>query len=60
MSELERSQARASRLQRRQEANDALAALRKGDIITITHGRARGLAVVLESAATARPAGHWC
>lgn len=50
VSELERSQARASRLQRRQEANDALAALRKGDIITITHGRRGGLAVVLESA----------
>ncbi|KZS56223.1 DEAD/DEAH box helicase [Mycobacterium ostraviense] len=50
MSEMERSQARASRLQRRQEANDALAALRKGDIITITHGRRGGLAVVLESA----------
>ncbi|KZS80648.1 DEAD/DEAH box helicase [Mycobacterium kansasii] len=50
VSEMERSQARASRLQRRQEANDALAALRKGDIITITHGRRGGLAVVLESA----------
>ncbi|ETW25893.1 DEAD/DEAH box helicase [Mycobacterium gastri] len=50
VSELERSQARASRLQRRQDANDALAALRKGDIITITHGRRGGLAVVLESA----------
>ncbi|ORB37254.1 DEAD/DEAH box helicase [Mycobacterium persicum] len=50
LSDMERSQARASRLQRRQEANDALAALRKGDIITITHGRRGGLAVVLESA----------
>lgn len=50
VSEMERSQARASRLQRRQEATDALAALRKGDIITITHGRRGGLAVVLESA----------
>ncbi len=42
--------ARASRLQRRQAATDALAALRRGDIITITHGRRGGLAVVLESA----------
>jgi len=46
----ERAQARASRLQRRQVANDALAALRRGDIITITHGRRGGLAVVLEAA----------
>ncbi|MGB6206401.1 DEAD/DEAH box helicase [Mycobacterium sp.] len=45
----ERAQARASRLQRRQAANDALAALRRGDIITITHGRRGGLAVVLEA-----------
>jgi ATP-dependent RNA helicase HelY len=45
----ERAQARASRLQRRQAANDALAALRRGDIITIPHGRRGGLAVVLES-----------
>ena len=44
----ERAQARASRLQRRQAANDALAALRRGDIITIPHGRRGGLAVVLE------------
>jgi ATP-dependent RNA helicase HelY len=44
----ERAQARASRLQRRQATNDALAALRRGDIITITHGRRGGLAVVLE------------
>ena len=42
------SQSRASRLQRRQAANDALTALRRGDIITITHGRRSGLAVVLE------------
>jgi ATP-dependent RNA helicase HelY len=48
ISQHERSQARASRLQRRQAANDALAALRRGDIITITHGRRGGLAVVLE------------
>ncbi len=45
----ERAQARASRLHRRQAANDALAALRRGDIITITHGRRGGLAVVLEA-----------
>ena len=50
VSEMERAQARASRLQRRQAASDALAALRRGDIITITHGRRGGLAVVLESA----------
>jgi ATP-dependent RNA helicase HelY len=50
VSELERAQARASRMQRRQAASDALAALRRGDIITITHGRRGGLAVVLESA----------
>ncbi len=49
ISERERAQARASRLQRRQAANDALASLRRGDIITITHGRRGGLAVVLES-----------
>lgn len=49
VSELERAAARASRLQRRQTANDALAALRRGDIITITHGRRGGLAVVLEA-----------
>jgi ATP-dependent RNA helicase HelY len=48
ISQQERAQARASRLQRRQAANDALAALRRGDIITITHGRRGGLAVVLE------------
>ncbi|OMC52685.1 DEAD/DEAH box helicase [Mycobacterium sp. IS-836] len=50
ISELERAQSRASRLQRRQAASDALAALRRGDIISITHGRRGGLAVVLESA----------
>ncbi len=50
VSDMERSQARASRLQRRQAASDALAALRRGDIINITHGRRGGLAVVLESA----------
>ncbi|MDY6998194.1 MAG: RNA helicase [Actinomycetota bacterium] len=46
----ERAQSRASRLQRRQAANDALNALRRGDIIAITHGRRTGLAVVLEPA----------
>ncbi len=50
ISELERAQSRASRLHRRQAASDALAALRRGDIINITHGRRGGLAVVLESA----------
>jgi ATP-dependent RNA helicase HelY len=50
VSDMEKSQARASRLQRREAAGDALAALRPGDIITITHGRRGGLAVVLESA----------
>jgi len=48
ITELERAQARSSRLQRRKAANDALAALRRGDIISITHGRRGGLAVVLE------------
>jgi ATP-dependent RNA helicase HelY len=49
ISERERAQSRASRLQRRKAANDALAALRRGDIITITHGRRGGLAVVLDA-----------
>ncbi|WP_293310468.1 RNA helicase [Mycolicibacterium sp.] len=48
--ERERSQSRASRLQRRAAAGEALAALRRGDIINITHGRRGGLAVVLEPA----------
>jgi ATP-dependent RNA helicase HelY len=48
IAERERTQARASRLQRRKAANDALAGLRRGDVITITHGRRGGLAVVLE------------
>lgn len=50
VSERERAQSRASRLQRRKAANDALTALRRGDIISITHGRRGGLAVVLEPA----------
>ncbi len=49
ISERERAQSRASRLQRRKAANDSLAALRRGDIITITHGRRGGLAVVLDA-----------
>jgi ATP-dependent RNA helicase HelY len=48
ISERERAQARSSRLQRRRAATDALAGLRRGDIITITQGRRGGLAVVLE------------
>lgn len=50
IAERERTQSRASRLQRRQAANDALVALRRGDIITIGQGRRGGLAVVLEPA----------
>ena len=50
ISERERAQSRASRLQRRKAANDALASLRRGDIITITQGRRGGLAVVLDPA----------
>jgi ATP-dependent RNA helicase HelY len=50
ISEKERAQARSSRLQRRKAATDALASLRRGDIINITRGRRGGLAVVLESA----------
>lgn len=50
ISQRERAQSRASRLQRRQAANDALNALRRGDIITIAHGRRSGVAVVLEPA----------
>lgn len=50
IAEMERAQSFVFRLQRKQAANDVLAALRRGDIITITHGRHGGLAVVLESA----------
>jgi ATP-dependent RNA helicase HelY len=50
ISERERAQSRASRLQRRQVTADALAALRRGDIININQGRRGGLAVVLEPA----------
>jgi len=47
--ERERAQSRVSRLARRREASDALGALRRGDIISITHGRRAGLAVVLDA-----------
>ncbi|HET6734863.1 DEAD/DEAH box helicase [Mycobacterium sp.] len=50
ISERERAQSRASRVQRRKATNDALGSLRRGDIIMITHGRRGGLAVVLEPA----------
>ncbi|BBY61084.1 DEAD/DEAH box helicase [Mycolicibacterium sarraceniae] len=50
ISERERAQSRASRLQRRAATADALAALRRGDIININQGRRGGLAVVLEPA----------
>ncbi|MGV1087418.1 MAG: DEAD/DEAH box helicase [Mycobacterium sp.] len=50
IAERERSQSRSSRLQRRQVATEALASLRRGDIINITQGRRGGLAVVLEPA----------
>lgn len=46
----ERAQSRASRLHRRRAADEALADLRRGDIITISQGRRGGLAVVLEPA----------
>ncbi len=50
ISQRERVQARASRLERRKAANDALTSLRRGDIINIANGRRTGLAVVLEPA----------
>ncbi|MGE2688831.1 DEAD/DEAH box helicase [Mycolicibacterium pulveris] len=50
ISNREKAQSRASRLQRRRAVNDALVALRRGDIIDISHGRRGGLAVVLEPA----------
>ncbi|UVO12011.1 RNA helicase [Mycobacterium sp. SVM_VP21] len=49
ISERERAHARASRLQRRRAAGDALAALSRGDIINLSHGRRGGLAVVLQA-----------
>lgn len=50
INERERAQSRASRLQRRSAINEALAALKRGDIVTIGQGRRSGLAVVLEPA----------
>jgi len=50
LAEHERAAARASRLERRGAANDALAALKRGDVIAIPHGRRNGVAVVLEPA----------
>ncbi|WP_423488808.1 DEAD/DEAH box helicase [Mycobacteroides sp. PCS013] len=50
LSERERAAARTSRLERRGAANDALAALKRGDVIAIPHGRRNGVAVVLEPA----------
>ncbi|BBZ33791.1 DEAD/DEAH box helicase [Mycolicibacterium confluentis] len=50
ISERERAQARSSRVQRRAAINDALGALRRGDIIALSQGRRGGLAVVLEPA----------
>jgi len=50
ISDRERAASRTSRMHRRQAAGEALSALRRGDIINITHGRRGGLAVVLESA----------
>ncbi|MCG5433400.1 RNA helicase [Mycobacterium sp. MYCO198283] len=49
ISERERAQARAGRVQRRRAAGEALAGLRRGDIIAIPHGRREGVAVVLEA-----------
>ena len=49
ISERERTQARASRMARREAAGAALATLRRGDIININHGRRGGLAVVLQA-----------
>ena len=49
ISERERAQSRMSRLARRRACSDALAELRRGDIINVT-GRRGGLAVVLEPA----------
>ena len=50
ITERERAQSRASRVQRRRAVNDQLAALKRGDIITIGQGRRSGVAVVLEPA----------
>ena len=50
ISQREKAQSRASRLQRRRAVNDALSSLRRGDIVNIVNGRRAGLAVVLEPA----------
>jgi ATP-dependent RNA helicase HelY len=50
ISQREKAQSRASRLQRRKAVNTALSALRRGDIVNIAYGRRTGLAVVLEPA----------
>jgi ATP-dependent RNA helicase HelY len=50
ISQRERAQARASRLERRKATNNALTSLRRGDIVNIANGRRAGLAVVLEAA----------
>jgi ATP-dependent RNA helicase HelY len=50
ISQREKAQSRASRLQRRRAVNDALSSLRRGDIVNIANGRRTGLAVVLEAA----------
>jgi ATP-dependent RNA helicase HelY len=50
ISQRERAQARASRLERRKATNNALTSLRRGDIVNIANGRRAGLAVVLEPA----------
>ena len=50
ISQREKAQSRASRLQRRRAVNDALSSLRRGDIVNLVNGRRAGLAVVLEPA----------
>ncbi|WP_123025777.1 DEAD/DEAH box helicase [Mycolicibacterium stellerae] len=50
ISQREKAQSRASRVQRRRAVNDALASLQRGDIVNIANGRRIGLAVVLEPA----------
>ena len=50
ISQREKAQSRASRVQRRRAVNDALSSLRRGDIVNIANGRRTGLAVVLEAA----------
>jgi ATP-dependent RNA helicase HelY len=50
ISQREKAQSRASRLQRRTAVNEALSSLRRGDIVNIVNGRRAGLAVILEPA----------